>query len=249
MAFSPAAIKGSVKYGSQGLVFKVKNAKLETSVLEDLGHFAEHSLAKKTWESYRTAERMLLKFCKEKGICLDWPLKEEVILRFVHWLICERGLSAASISGYLAGVKKLHVIKGIEEPKIRTNLVQMVIEGKKNLEAAASVGQQNKRQPVTPDVMALLKARINKWETETVDKLTVWATCTLLFHGAFRGGEILARNAAWFDPNYTLLRKDVCVTTEKSGVSVVQVLIKAPKESKNGARPAGVQIGMRYATH
>jgi hypothetical protein len=224
-----------VKYGSRGLTFKVKDTKLDNKVIDELSHLAEHSIARKTWDTYRTAERMLLKFGKEKKATLDWPLQEEIILRFVHWLICDRGLSAASVSSYLAGVKKLHVIKGMEEPKIRTSLVQMIIEGKKNIEAAEKVGYKDKRQPVTPEIMALLKARINEWEVETLDKLTVWAVCTLLFHGAFRGAELLARNATWFDPSYTLLKRDVCIAAEKDGKAVVQVLVKAPKESKSGS--------------
>jgi hypothetical protein len=126
-------------------------------------------------------------------------------------------------------------MKGLPEPNIRTNLVKMVIEGKKNLEAAEKTGQPHKRPPVTPDIMLLLKAKISEWEVVTADKLTVWAVCTLLFHGAFRGGEILTRNISWYDPDYTLLRKDVHITEERNGKATVQILVKAPKESKTGA--------------
>jgi hypothetical protein len=126
-------------------------------------------------------------------------------------------------------------MKGLPEPNIRTNLVKMVIEGKKNLEAAEKIGQPHKRPPVTPDIMLLFKAKISEWEAVTADKLTVWTVCTLLFHRAFRGGEILARNISWYDPDYTLLRKDVHITEEKGGKAMVQILVKAPKESKTGA--------------
>jgi hypothetical protein len=235
MAFQPSAIEGCVKYGFQGLSFEVRNVDIRKDIVADLSGLAEHSIAKKTWSTYQTAERMLGKFCKEKKVTLILPVNEKTVLEFVHWLVFERGLTAATVSGYLAGVKKLHVIKGVPEPNIRTNLVKMVIEGKKNLEAASRAGQPHKRPPVTPDIMLLLKAKISGWDAVTADKLTVWAVCTLLFHGAFRGGEILARNVAWYDPAFTLLRRDICFSEDKDGGTTVQILVKAPKESKSGA--------------
>jgi hypothetical protein len=89
---------------------------------------------------------MLAKFHREKGWPLELPVSENTVLEFVHWLIFTRGLSAASISGYLAGIKKLHIVKGLQEPKLRSSLIQMVIEGKKNMEAASRQEGGGKRQ-------------------------------------------------------------------------------------------------------
>jgi hypothetical protein len=132
---------------------------------------------------------MLAKFHREKGWPLQLPVSENTVLEFVHWLIFTRCLSAASISGYLAGIKKLHVVKGLQEPKLRSNLVQMVLEGKKNMEAASKQEGGGRRQAVTPLVMKLLKAKISQWSAEMTDKLMIWAVCSLLFHGAFRQEE------------------------------------------------------------
>jgi hypothetical protein len=125
------AITGCVKYGQQGLAFNMNG--LSGTTVADLSRLAEHSIARKTWSTYRTAERMLATFCKAKGRALELPLSENTTLEFIHWLMFVRGLSAASVSSYLAGIRKLHIIKGLEEPKLRSNLVQMVIEGKKML--------------------------------------------------------------------------------------------------------------------
>jgi hypothetical protein len=111
----------------------------------------------------------------------------------------------------------------------------MVIEGKKNMEAASRQKGGGKRQAVTPLVMKLLKARISQWSGGTTDKLMIWTVCSLLFHGAFRGAEVLSRSCAQFDPAYTLLREDIVCATESDGRSVVQIKVKAPKESKNGS--------------
>jgi hypothetical protein len=144
-------------------------------------------------------------------------------------------LSAASISGYLAGIKKLHIVKGLPEPTLRSNLVQMVLEGKKNMEAANKQLEGNSRQAATPLVMKLLKAKISQWQAKITDKRMVWAVCSLLFHGAFRGAELLTNSCSLFDPAYTLLKDDIVCAMGNDGKTVVQVKVKAPKESKNGA--------------
>jgi hypothetical protein len=177
---------------------------------------------------------MLANFCREKKKPLELPVSEEVVLGFIHWMVFDRNLSVGSINGYLAGIKKLHIMKGLPEPNLRTKTVQMILEGKKNMDAAEKLRTGENRKPVTPDIMALLKAKIREWDADNTDKLSIWAISTLLFHGAFRGGELLCRSASWFDPAYTLLREDIAIIDEQSGGSVVQVKLKAPKEDKKG---------------
>jgi hypothetical protein len=227
--------EGCVKYGSQGINFCASGKKVEKAVWSDLSFIAEHSIAKKTWGTYGTAERMLAKFCREKGKPLELPVDEDTVLGFLHWLIFDRRLSAASISGYLSGVKKLHVVKGLQEPVLRSNIIKMVLDGKKNIDSAAGIGGDRNRQAVTPLIMKLLKERIRNWDAATADKLMVWAVCSLLFHGAFRGAEILVRNTACFDPAYSLLRRDISYVVDQQGKAEVQVRVKAPKESKQRA--------------
>jgi hypothetical protein len=163
------------------------------------------------------------------------PTDESTILGFVHWLVFERNLAAASVSGYLAGIKKLHLVNGLPEPSLRTNLIKMVLEGKKNVEAACRLREGIKRKPVTPDIMLLLKARVRESDLANFDKLSIWAVSSLLFPGAFRGGEILCRSVSSFDPAFTLLKKDVVIVEDREGKKVVQVRIKAPKEDKSSS--------------
>jgi hypothetical protein len=226
------AIVGSVKYGGQGMNVSFNGLNLDRRVAEDLEALAIHSLAKKTWCTYKLAERMLATFCKEKKRPLELPTSEKVILEFIHWLSVEIGLKAALLNGYLAGIRKLHIIKGLEAPVLRTQLVQMVLDGKKNMEAASELRNGSKRQPMTQELMTVLKAKIREWDSPNLDKVTLWAASTLLFHGAFRGGEVFSPTAAWFDPAFTLLRRDIVVIETGSGQKSVQVRLKAPKENK-----------------
>ena len=209
---------------------------LPKNVINDLEDAAKHSLAIKTWSSYKTAERSLVLFCKSEKVTYVLPLQEATLIRFIHWLVYVRGKKAATVSSYLAGIRKLHIMKGMAAPILRTEIVKMVLTGRKNMEDSQRLRLGgHERQPVTPDILELIKARLRDWDTNGQDKYTVWTVATLLFHGAFRGGELLCRQKSEFDPAFTLLRDDIKVTADSSGqgLETVQVRLKAPKERKD----------------
>ena len=209
---------------------------LPAHVLEDLENAARHSLAIKTWSSYKTAERALIWFCKEEKISFKLPLEENTLLLFVHWLVFKKGKKSSTVNNYLAGVRKLHIMKGMPTPTLKTELVKMILSGRKNIEDAHRLregGQE--RQPVTPAILELLKARLREWQASGTDKCTVWTAASLLFHGAFRGGELLSKSKSVFDPAFVLLRRDIAITpdSEFHGQETVQVKVKAPKERRD----------------
>ena len=115
---------------------------MEGSIAEELAEAVRHSVTKKTWASYRTAERMLAKYLMDNGRKMELPVEEGTLLGFIHWLAYVKRNSAATIKGYLAGIRKLHIIKGIEEPKLRTEMVNMILEGRKHIEAGEREGRK-----------------------------------------------------------------------------------------------------------
>jgi hypothetical protein len=194
------------------------------------------ALAKGTWKNYNTAEGLLKKCCREKEIEWEMPVSEGTIVSFILWLAFERGVSSATISNYLSGIRNLHIVRGVECPEIRSEKVELLLRGKKNLEQAvkreAGVGS---RRPVTPDILRLLKARISESSSRLVDKRLLWAVCSSMFFGAFRGHEILCKQEGKFDPVFTLLLEDVCVRAAAGGGGRwLEYKIKAPKEDKAG---------------
>jgi len=235
---SPAP--GTAKF-TAGLARNIKfNANLSEQVVADLRHAASHSMAKRTWLSYKTAERMLAKYLKEVNQPLELPTSESTLLGFVHWLAYTKGLKAGTISGYISGIRNLHIVKGIEEPNLRSNLLKMVLEGRRNIDAIGrTVSCKQERQPVTLDIMQLLKAKLSGWQAQPADRLTAWVICTLLFHGACRGGELLCKAENAFDPAIDLLRKDLSLRqvggniSEKGEGRNIQLKLKMPKEAKD----------------
>jgi hypothetical protein len=228
---------GKSKYGGQGPSFDIGRLGLDDVVKRELEEAARHSVARKTWATYSTAERLLGKFCKEKKKTLNFPIEERDLLSFIHWLAYERGVSAATINGYIAGVRKIHIIRGFAEPQLRTQLVKMVLDGRKNMEAADRLRRRVQgRQPVTVDILKVIKNRLVEWQANNTDKVSMWAVCTLLFNGALRGGEVLSRSAFTFDPACTLLRADIAVVEDCKDrrKNMVQLRVKMPKEDRKG---------------
>jgi hypothetical protein len=194
--------------------------------LKDLG---DHGLAKKTWSSYATAERLLFKFHKDRNIKPELPLTEDTTLLFIYWLASERKLKAGTISNYLAGIRQLHITKGLPEPRIRSDLVNLILQGLLNKENKLSRKTDSQRKPITKELMALLKQRTRAWDTSVANKRLFWAVATNLFHGAFRIGELLCGKTSEFDPDFELTTNDVA-----SSASANQFKLKAPKEDRKG---------------
>jgi len=195
----------SSKYGnSKKSFFNLSNRDIPEDVANDLEEIGRHGLAKKTWSSYATAERMLLMFLKEKGLKKELPLSEETTLRFIHWMIITRKLKSGTISSYLAGIRQLHISKGMPCPSIRSETVNLILKGLQNKANIESRDKKMSRRPITMDLMGVLKKRLREWDTSATNQRMVWAVATNLFHGAFRIGELLCNKNSEFDPNFEL---------------------------------------------
>ena len=233
--YRPKTVYGSTKYGpdncSGGGLAEVRLGEEERRQLEELYSLG---LAKGTWSSYRTAERMLLRCCEEKGLEPALPASEELILSFIHWMAFQRGAKASTIDTYLSGVRQLHVERGMADTVIRTERVNLVLRGLRNRNNTEKRrNMEEGRLPITADILELLKERLQSCEMRGRDQRMTWTVCTLLFHGAFRVHELLCKQTSSFDPDFTLLSQDI----EVHGVGdkrTLQVKIKAPKEDKKG---------------
>jgi hypothetical protein len=224
------------KYGKEGMMRKeiFKGLELPREVKAALAEIGNHGLAKSTWSNYGTAERMLMRCRKDTDRKMELPLGKEDVLIFVDWLIRVRKVKHGTVSNYLAGIRQLHVMKGMEVPQVRSSLVNLIITGKKNMERMEKLKKTDKgRLPVTLTVMRLLKATLREASMENQEKLLTWAVCCLAFNGAFRIHELLSKEEGRFDPVFTLLEEDLRISEELDG-PVIQVRIKWPKEEKHG---------------
>ena len=227
---------GVGKYGRKGLMRKevFKGLQIPEEVKEALADLGNHGLSKSTWSNYRTAERMLLKCQKDRKRCMELPLGQEEVLIFVDWLVRDRKVKHGTVTSYLAGVRQAHVSRGMGVPVIRTDLVNLILAGKKNVERMGNLRRESRtRLPVTLGVMKLLKATLREAEMNLQEKLLTWTVACIAFNGSFRIHELLAKEEKKFDPIFTLLEEDLGITAGEGG-GVILVNVKWPKEEKNG---------------
>ena len=212
----------------------MKGKQLEQGEWEELDELYSYGLAKGTWSSYKTAERLLIQCCEEKDIEKKLPLEENTVLAFVHWLAFRRGSKASTIDTYLSGIRQLHVERGLPTDNIRTDRVKTILKGLKNKNLAEDRKEGvEKRKPITTDILLVLKGKLAEADMNGRDQRLVWTVSSILFHGAFRVHELLCKKQSSFDPDFTLLGRDVKLVSQ-GGREVLQLRIKAPKEQKVG---------------
>jgi hypothetical protein len=86
--FKPTPAKGSKKYGTTGGCSSKFFAHLELpkETADSLANFGNLGIAQSTWNSYKTAQIMLLKCAKESGQNMEIPLSSKQFLIFIDWL-------------------------------------------------------------------------------------------------------------------------------------------------------------------
>ena len=243
--FKPTGIPGSSKYGentSRNNSMFARN-KLPDHVKKSLSAMCNYSKASGTWSSYRTAERMLLMCQKAHKVVFEMPLQADNIYLFIHWLIEERGLKVATVNSYLAGIRNLHISRGIEPPVIRDTWVKEVLRGRENYEAAETRRRGNNskgRLPMTISLMKLWRARIRASNEKEETQRLIWSVSTLAFYGAFRIHELVSKTESTFDPDNTLLTENLKMVGE-AGNRWLEITLKCPKEKKAG-RPTIIDV-------
>ena len=207
------------------------NYKLPPTIVNALVSAGNNSLALNTWETYKTAERHLLRCEVDTGVKMRFPMTDRMVLAFVGWLISVRKVGAASIKKYLSGLRTVHLKHGSMPGNLRPDLVNAVIRGREQ--------ELNKekipRLAMTLPVLKLLKKLISMTSWSLEQKRLLWVVCTMAFHGSFRIHELLSKNVTCFDPTTTLLGNDVrLVNTKLDGKEeeILVVHLKSPKEEK-----------------
>lgn len=205
---------------------------ISDSTKESLLEIGSHSLAQSTWSNYKTAENMLQKCQNDKKQNFSWPMNESEILTFIAWALVDNKVTANTASNYLAGIRHMHIMKGLPAPNFYTENVKFFLRGKQHMESFEKLEEKfSGRLPATISVMKLLKEEIKRSKLDADFKLMFWAACTIMFNGAFRGGEILSKTESTFDPRHTLLKADVKIS-EYDDTKILHILLKSPKELK-----------------
>jgi hypothetical protein len=208
---------------------------LTADVAQSIANWSNLAVSKKTWSTYKTAEQMLKKCSLDCKIQMDLPLGQKQILTFIDWLARVRGLKCSTIESYLAGIRQLHIVTGLQAPVLRSDLVKLVLKGISHRDGIA-YRQRNweGRLPMTLNAMLLFKSLIRTSSFAEPDKALIWAVSTIAFARAFRIHEILSKTESTFDPIFTLLTDHISWSSD-AGQEVLHIKLNCPKESKSAA--------------
>jgi len=156
--FKPASTPGSSKYGPGGQCRNrlLNNRDISENAKMALEAAGEFGLAKSTWNTYRTVERLVQKCSMDRNRKMEVPLTEDDTLEFIGWLLEVRKVKGKTIESYLAGIRQLHIMRGATPPTIRTELVNLILKGIENRDNIVNRRAAG-RLPITMAVMKLLK--------------------------------------------------------------------------------------------
>lgn len=182
-------------------------------------------LAPSTHQSYESAKRRFLQFCKQANFT-PLPLNENLLCRYVAYL-AEEGLSPRTIKPYLSAVRHLQVAMSLPDPKIgEMARLEQVLKGAKR-EYVKKNPDKRERLPITPDLLIKMKSIWNK-DPSKFDNIMIWAACSLCYFGFLRSGEVTVPSEAAYDSGTHLNMADISVDSIENP-SVVKVRIKASK--------------------
>ena len=142
-----------------------------------------------------------------------------------------RGCKSETIEANLASLRTAHLVEGLDPPNLRP-----LLQGNKNLKSLADTGLGR----VSVDVEDLRKMRYNlrRLGMCQYDTVLLWFSMLCMFYGSFRVHEVFPKKKSEYDPDSTLLRKDITLRTVYISGAPVEVLIinsKGPKETQGNS--------------
>ena len=165
-------------------------------------------LAPATRRAYRAGTRRYRRFCGNHGLEAR-PATEPTLLRFIAHS-ARAGLTAARISGMLAGIRLWHVRHGSAWVG-RTARIQLALKGAAKLPHSC----RRPRIAVTPDHLRQLRTYLRDRAMSPTDRAAAWAAALLGFFGALRGSEYLSPAAHSFHPRRTCQWRHLSLSRSK----------------------------------
>ena len=185
------------------------------SLCDDLSELILLSSSKQTWAKHCSAWKLYTEFCSTFRVKFELPIKVESARAFVIWAASSKKLRSNTIKSYVSSLNMAHTISNSTSPNLSSDgCIKLAIKGVKN-----SVDQHTacrpSRIPMDYDLLVILGHRINALNWGDYSKQVFWTACTTSFFSSCRMGEILPCFENSFDPDTSVLWKNVVFTDEK----------------------------------
>ena len=188
------------------------------------------SVSVRTQDNYNTAWNHLVKaedllgrkFCNP-------PLQSEMAF-FTTYLI-QKGLTKATISNYMSGLRYIIMSRGAHSPTPPSDLSSQLVSGLVNIKKdAVKEATKCRRRPITLNMLILLQHSIatdTRWSQ--YGKSLRWSVILLGFWGSFRMGELISKEKFRFHESTSLLPTDIQFKED-----CVSIWIRSPKVWSEG---------------
>lgn len=173
-----------------------------------------HSIAASSRRTYKQGITAYAAFCRNYSL-VPYPLNEDTLRLFATFLA--RSLSYASIQTYLAAIRHNHIELGHKSIFSSMDRLRLLVRAIKRVKGQSALP---KRAPITMDLMRLLKNNLCRSDRHESDKLMLWAAFTTAFFGFLRSSEFCSQKSRAYDPDVTLLVKDVSITDSRAFINI-----------------------------
>ena len=117
----------------------MQNPELPQRVTREAHRLVSQTIAENTAKSYKLAQNILGPASAWLGKPIEVPFSNADTIALVVYMAVEKSLRSSTINVYFAGFRMLHLIKGINSPCLRTDIINQMITGVKNGDKAADV--------------------------------------------------------------------------------------------------------------
>ena len=171
---------------------------------KELSCFQELSTSSTSRQTYAQGQQSFITFCTTYNL-QPYPLTETTLRLLTTYLA--RSLSYATIQTYLAAIKHKHIEEGFQPAFHQMHLLRLLLRGIKRSKGLTS---RPKKLPITSNGMRTLKDNLRlSLAFHESDKIMLWAAFSIAFFGFLRSSEFCAPAQRYFNPQCTLLVKDV----------------------------------------
>jgi hypothetical protein len=148
---------------------------------------------------------------------------QENLDKFVWWGYKEKNWKWSTMVSYLSQLANVFKLKGSDDAAFHSFRTKTLLRGVRNLDSI-NCNIPAKRKVFSFPLLKILGHAVACANWPEDSKRVFWTTCSIMFFGSLRVGEILAWNQYSFDPLTTLLWGDLVFDKD-----FVRIFIRFPK--------------------
>jgi hypothetical protein len=160
---------------------------------------------------------------------------EKEVVKFICWGGGEKGLKGKTIQIYLGSLRTLVKLRQEIFAGNGKTVENFLLRGIGNSGKRSNWGKIQNNTPVNLEILCKIKKGLKRLKYKKISKHCVWTACLIAFWGAFRLGELFAKERGKFDQFSDLVWSDITKIDSEKGVVIHVKSAKIPGPPGNRA--------------